>query len=142
MNLSSKARYGVMAMVELARRGGTVTLAELAVSQEIPLPYLEQIFARLRQAGLVVSVRGPGGGYALAQTAQALHLYAIIQAVEEPLKMTRCENTTHQGCMTSKAQCLTHEVWNGLEKHIENYFSAISLESVLQGRAKALKTPA
>ena len=131
MILGTKARYAVMAMVELAgrERGVPVTLAELAESQEITLPYLEQIFSKLRQGGLVESVRGPGGGYLLAREAEKITVAEIVGAVEESIKMTRCD-THEMGCLTKKTRCLTHHLWEGLERHIEGYLSGVSLADV------------
>ena len=128
MILGTKARYAVMAMVELAGRapGVPVSLAELATSQEITLPYLEQIFSKLKARGLVASVRGPGGGYVLAQEGSAITIAHIVCAVDESLKMTRCE-THESGCLNKKTRCITHHLWEGLEKQIYNYLSGITL---------------
>ena len=132
MNLGTKARYAVMAMVELASRpkSGPVTLAELAQSQEMTVPYLEQIFSRLRQHGLVNSVRGPGGGYVLAKAAGDIRISEIIGAVEETMKMTRCDKHETSGCMAENARCATHDLWEGLEKHIHEYLSTVTLADV------------
>lgn len=138
MILGTKARYAVMAMVELAGRpsGKPVSLAELANSQEMTVPYLEQIFAKLRQCGLVKSVRGPGGGYALTRSAEDICISDIIEAVNEPLKMTRCN--AHEkpgGCMSGRAKCLTHDLWEGLEQQIYDYLHSISLADVRSRKA-------
>src|SRR5262249_1997615 len=133
MNLGTKARYAVMAMVDLAMQPAEkpVKLAEIAARQEIPLAYLEQIFARLKQRGLVKSVKGPGGGYRLAHVGAELPISDIVVAADEPMKMTRCEAHTKGGCMVAgKARCLTHDLWDGLSEQIFNYFHAISLEDV------------
>lgn len=138
MILGTKARYAVMAMVELAGRetGKPVSLAELAQSQEITVPYLEQIFSKLKHRGLVKSVRGPGGGYTLARTADAIAISDIVQAVEESIKMTRCDN--HSGsCMATKTRCMTHHLWEGLEQQIYHYLHAISLSDVRSRKVKA-----
>ncbi|MDX2073247.1 MAG: Rrf2 family transcriptional regulator [Alphaproteobacteria bacterium] len=131
MILGTKARYAVMAMVELAGRpaGVPVVLADLAESQEITLPYLEQIFARLKNSGLVNSVRGPGGGYVLAQPAEKTYIADIVEAADESLKMTRCDAHT-SGCMSTKTRCMTHHLWEGLEIQINRYLSSISLADV------------
>ena len=132
MILGTKARYAVMAMVELAGREAAkpVTLAELSEAQEITIAYLEQIFAKLKKNGLVSSVRGPGGGYALAKPAAEILISDIIGAVDESLKMTRCSAHKDGGCMATKAQCLTHDLWDGLEKQIFGYLHSISLADV------------
>ena len=132
MILGTKARYAVMAMVELAGRSSEqpVPLAELAESQDITIPYLEQIFSRLKQQGLVKSTRGPGGGYMLQHAAENIRISDIIDAVNESLKMTRCESQGEHGCMTNKARCLTHDLWEGLEGRIYDYLHSISLADV------------
>lgn len=132
MLLGTKGRYAVMAMVELAARDSEkpVTLADIAGVQEIPLAYLEQIFCKLKNHGLVKAVRGPGGGYRLAKMRGEMTVADIIQAVDEPLKMTRCEKHSMKGCMAANARCLTHDLWEGLGDHIHGYLSAISLEDV------------
>lgn len=136
MILGTKARYAVMAMVELAQRppGVPVTLAELAQAQEITVPYLEQIFSKLKKHGLVRSVRGPGGGYALAKPAADIPISDVIQAVDESLEMTRCKNDSHKGCMSTRARCLTHNLWHGLEQQIYTYLNGVTLADVIKGR--------
>lgn len=131
MILGTKARYAVMAMVELAGReeGVPVALSELAASQEIALPYLEQIFMRLKNAGLVQAVRGPGGGYMLAHAARDIRIADIVDAADESTKITRCE-THESGCMSSKARCMTHHLWEGLELQIHTYLAGITLADV------------
>lgn len=140
MRLSTKGRYAVMAMADLARNGAggeAVALAAIAGRQEISLAYLEQLFARLRRAGLVKSVRGPGGGYRLAQTAAQTAISEIIRAVDEPLHATRCESTRgHVGCMASGEQCLTHGLWDALGHVIEDYLASVSLEDVTERRVR------
>jgi len=138
MILGTKARYAVMAMVELAGRapGVPVALADLAESQEITLPYLEQIFSKLKNGGLVQSARGPGGGYMLARLASDITIAEIVEAADESLKVTRCE-THESGCMSKKTRCMTHHLWEGLENHIHGYLSGISLDDVRQKRISA-----
>lgn len=140
MILGTKARYAVMAMVDLAGRpqDKPVSLAELADSQEITVPYLEQLFAKLRQCGLVQSVRGPGGGYMLGKPAENIFISDIIEAVNETMQMTRCNKHEIGGCMSSKARCLTHDLWEGLEKNIHNYLHGISLADVRSKKMPAL----
>lgn len=135
MLLGTKTRYAVMAMVELAGRDANkpVTLAELAQTQEITLPYLEQIFSKLKQCGLVKSVRGPGGGYVLARHAGDIRIFDIVQAVDESVKMTRCDKHLKNapgGCMSTGSRCLTHDLWEGLEHRIYTYLHSISLADV------------
>lgn len=133
MMLSTKGRYAVMAMVDLATQptDKPVTLASIAERQEIPLPYLEQIFAKLKRAAIVASSRGPGGGYKLAKDASRTSIAAIILASEEDITMTRCGASETPGCMQSnKARCLTHDLWEGLEYQIEHYLGSLSLADV------------
>ena len=135
MHLSTKGRYAVMAMVDLARRGeaeGSVCLAEIAARQEISLAYLEQIFARLRRKGLVTSAWGPGGGYRLAKGPAETSIGAIVSAVDEPLQVTRCK--TAAGCLTRGERCVTHDLWDALGRQIERFLAGVSLEDVAQGR--------
>ena len=142
MMLGAKARYAVMAMVDLANNAKEkpVKLAEIAMRQEMPLPYLEQIFAKLRQHELIKSVKGPGGGYMLARTPEKMLISDIIVAAEEEMKMTRCSGAeAHMGCTSSKEQCLTHNLWEGLSNHIYDYFNAISLEDVCKKRVQKEK---
>lgn len=138
MILSTKGRYAVMAMVDLASQpaGRPVGLAAIAERQEIPLAYLEQIFARLKRSGLVTSVRGPGGGYQLARAAEHMNVAEIMLASDEPLKMTRCDSHAKKGCMTSKSRCLTHDLWEGLSDQIQHYLENISLADVGNRKVK------
>ncbi|MBY0408376.1 MAG: Rrf2 family transcriptional regulator [Rickettsiales bacterium] len=132
MILGTKSRYAVMAMVELAGRPAEtpVRLSELAEAQEITVPYLEQIFSKLKQAKLVKSVRGPGGGYVLAKPAGQTRVGEIVDAVEENIKMTRCEKHVAGGCTSKGTRCLTHDLWDGLESHISSYLHAVSLADI------------
>jgi Rrf2 family iron-sulfur cluster assembly transcriptional regulator len=137
MRLSTKGRYAVMAMADLARRQTepcrAVALAEIALRQEISLSYLEQLFARLRRKGLVQSARGPGGGYRLTRTAEETSIADIVLAVDEPLRATRCAEQG-KGCMLKGERCLTHDLWEDLGHRIEDYLASVSLADVLTGR--------
>ncbi|MBC6983254.1 Rrf2 family transcriptional regulator [Caulobacter sp. 17J80-11] len=135
MRLSTKGRYAVMAMADLARNGRDrpVSLAEIAERQEISLSYLEQLFARLRRGGLVKSVRGPGGGYRLAKGADQTWVAEIVLAVDEPIRATRCSHQS-KGCMIGGERCLTHNLWEGLGREIHRYLSSVSLEDVVENR--------
>lgn len=136
MRLSTKGRYAVMAMVDLAKHGDgdPVALSEIAVRQEISLSYLEQLFAKLRRAGLVSSVRGPGGGYVLSRTAEETRLADIILAVDEPIRATRCVPGSPVGCTGDKVRCITHDLWEELGNLIHLFFSSISLADVVDRR--------
>lgn len=135
MMLSTKGRYAVMAMVDLAsqKQSKPVTLAAIAERQEIPLAYLEQIFSRLKRRGIVGSVRGPGGGYKLGKPASALTVADIVLASEEAIKMTRCGGET-KVCMSTKTRCLTHDLWEGLGEQIHHYLSNLTLADVCERR--------
>lgn len=140
MRLSTKGRYAVMAMADLARREcdatRAVALAEIAGRQQISLSYLEQLFARLRRKGLVMSARGPGGGYRLAKTAETTSIADIVHAVDEPLRATRCISQG-KGCMLKGERCLTHDLWEDLGHRIEDYLASVSLADVVTGRLGA-----
>lgn len=137
MRLSTKGRYAVMAMADLAKSGSdrAVSLAEIAARQEISLSYLEQLFARLRKGGLVKSVRGPGGGYRLAKAAGETVVAEIVLAVDEPIRATRCAaHGTPRGCMTGGTRCITHDLWEDLGAEIHRYLSGVSLADVIEKR--------
>ena len=144
MRLSTKGRYAVMAMADLARHGRdrAVCLAEIAARQEISPAYLEQLFARLRRAGLVVGARGPGGGYRLAHAAGATSIVAIVTAADEPIEAVRCDGPAGHGCMTKGERCLTHDLWDALGQRIESYLASVSLEDVVEGRLAPERAPA
>ena len=137
MRLSTKARYSVMAMAELARMQVAtqepVSLAVLSERQNLPLAYLEQIFLKLRKKGLVKSIRGFKGGYSLAKTAANIPIFEIIGAVDTPLKATRCPHNSEQGCQAKGARCLTHDLWEGLSNVVQTFLKKVSLEDVFLG---------
>lgn len=136
MRLSTKGRYAVMAMVDLASFGGQkpVSLADIADRQEISLSYLEQLFGKLRKGGLVRSVRGPGGGYLLARSGADTRVSDIVMAVDEPLKATRCKAGSPAGCHSDKSRCLTHDLWEELGNQIYLYLSSVSIEDIVERR--------
>lgn len=136
MKLSTKGRYAVMALVDLAANsdGTPVTLADIAERQEISLSYLEQLFAKLRRAGIVTSVRGPGGGYLLANPAERTRIADIILAVDEPIRATRCTPGQPFGCRGNKSRCMTHDLWEELGQQIYLYLSSVSVADVVAGR--------
>ena len=137
MKLSTKGRYAVMAMVDLARHGdgGPVALADIAERQDISLSYLEQLFAKLRRGGLVKSVRGPGGGYLLTHDRDETRIADIILAVDEPIRATRCTPGAPTGCSGNKTRCLTHDLWEELGNQIHLYLSSVTLADVVAQRA-------
>jgi Rrf2 family iron-sulfur cluster assembly transcriptional regulator len=135
MQLSTKGRYAVMAMTELAGQQAdrAVSLAAIAERQQISRPYLEQLFARLRRQGLVRSVRGPGGGYRLARPASELSVADVVTAVDEELRATRCTGEG-PGCMPGGARCLTHDLWVETGRQLHAYLSGVTLADVVAGR--------
>ena len=143
MQLSTKGRYAVMAMTDLAGQGTdrAVSLAAIAARQQISRPYLEQLFARLRRGGLVSAVRGPGGGYRLARPANELSIAEVVKAVDEPLRATRCPGGDERGCMKDGARCLTHDLWEETGRRIQAYLAGVSLADVSAGRIGAGDQP-
>ncbi|MDX9859885.1 MAG: Rrf2 family transcriptional regulator [Rhodospirillales bacterium] len=136
MRLSTKGRYAVMAMVDLATHsdGKPVALADIADRQEISLSYLEQLFGKLRKGGLVKSVRGPGGGYLLAREAGETRVSDIIMAVDELIKATRCTPGSPSGCHLNKSRCMTHDLWEELGNQIYLYLSSVSVADIVERR--------
>ncbi len=136
MKLSTKGRYAVMAMADLATNysGRPVSLAAIAERQEISLSYLEQLFSKLRRGEVVKSVRGPGGGYLLSRPASEIRVSDIILAVDEPIRATRCQPGSPIGCRSNKSRCLTHDLWEELGNQIYLYLSLVSLEDVCTRR--------
>lgn len=130
MRLTTKGRYAVTAMLDLALNAqqGPVSLAEISNRQEISLSYLEQLFARLRRKELVSSVRGPGGGYQLARTAEDICVAAVIDAVDESVDATRCGG---KGNCQQGSKCLTHNLWCDLSEQIHGFLSGISLAELV-----------
>lgn len=136
MRLSTKGRYAVMAMVDLAKHstGAPIALAEIAERQEISLSYLEQLFAKLRVGCLVRSVRGPGGGYLLAHRADETRISDIILAVDEPIRAVRCAPGAPIGCRSNQTRCLTHDLWEELGNQIHLFLSSVTLADVVECR--------
>lgn len=130
MKLTTKGRYAVTAMLDLALHNdkGPVTLADIADRQGISLSYLEQLFSRLRKRELVTSVRGPGGGYSLAGTAADVHIAQVITAVDENVDATRCGGA---GNCHNNERCLTHDLWHDLSDRIYGYLSDITLQDLV-----------
>ncbi|MCH2393793.1 MULTISPECIES: Rrf2 family transcriptional regulator [Oceanibaculum] len=144
MKLSTKGRYAVMAMVDLAAtsEGQPVALADIAERQEISLSYLEQLFAKLRRGGLVRSVRGPGGGYLLARPAGETRVSDVILAVDEPIRATRCAPGSPAGCKGNKSRCATHDLWEELGNQIHLYLGSVSLQDVVTRQVRPAIFPA
>lgn len=133
MRLTTKGRYAVTAMLDLALHAdkGPVALADISERQGISLSYLEQLFAKLRRNELVSSIRGPGGGYRLSRSAEGIHVAQVIDAVNESVDATRCHGKT--GCQQGDT-CLTHHLWCDLSKQIHTFLSGISLADLVAQR--------
>ena len=142
MKLSTKGRYAVMAMADIAAQDSGTLVPLLAISerQDISLSYLEQLFNRLRKAGLVASVRGARGGYKLARDAGSILISQIMDAVAEPVSATRCDNSSDQGCRGNE-RCITHDLWSELDQHINGFLSSISLADVIASSPCGSKAP-
>ena len=130
MKLTTKGRYAVTAMLDLALHGqqGPVSLAEISGRQEISLSYLEQLFSKLRKNGLVISTRGPGGGYSVARDLSDVAVSEIICAVNESVDATQCGG--RENCH-SHGRCLTHDLWEGLSAQIEEFLGSVSLQDMI-----------
>jgi Rrf2 family iron-sulfur cluster assembly transcriptional regulator len=137
MRLTTKGRFAVTAMMDLALRNGNgpVTLADISERQQISLSYLEQLFGRLRRHGLVSSTRGPGGGYRLAKALPQITVADIILAVDEPIDATGCHGM--QNCKDDEQKCLTHDLWVNLNKVIFDYLHSVSLADLARGDGSA-----
>lgn len=131
MRLTTKGRFAVTAMIDVTIQGGEgpVTLAGVAERQKISLSYLEQLFGKLRRAGLVASVRGPGGGYRLARKAEDVSVADVIVAVDEPLDATQCGGL---GNCRDEQQCMTHDLWANLNSHILAYLKSVTLADLVR----------
>lgn len=142
MELNTRGRYAVMAMADLARhqREGAVPLSSIAERQQISTAYLEQIFLRLRRAGLVESARGRTGGYRLGRSACEISVAEIMTAVEEETRMTRCMGDDDVGCV-GEGKCIAHNLWHALGDHIRAFLSNVSLREVLDGVPESKAAP-
>jgi len=136
MRLTTKGRFAVTAMIDLALRehNGPVTLAGISQRQKISLSYLEQLFGKLRRHGLVNSVRGPGGGYHLARAADAMSVADIIVAVDEPIDATKCGGK--ESCQDDGQRCMTHELWANLNAQVFAYLRSVTLSQLVAQQQK------
>ncbi len=139
MKMSTKGRYAVMALIDIGGQDSDrpVSLAEIAERQDISQEYLEQLFGKLRRAGLVTSSRGPGGGYVLARPPADIQVSEIVLAVDEELRVTRCEGDAVQGCVKGQ-QCVAHDLWSSLGRQMMYFLESVSLEDVVEKRNLAL----
>jgi len=133
MMLTTKGRYAVMAVVDIAAQDSDspIGLSDIAKRQDVKIAYLEQIVSKLRVKGILKSVRGPGGGYKLNKKCVEITIAEVINAIEEPIKMTRCG--TKNGCRDNNVKCSTHELWQGLGDNIYNYLNSITIRDVCDG---------
>jgi len=138
MRLTTKGRFAVTAMIDLALRqhGGPVTLAGISERRRISLSYLEQLFGKLRRRKLVSSVRGPGGGYRLAKELAAISVADIIHAVDEALDATQCGGK--RDCSEDQRVCMTHDLWTNLNKKMFAYLDSVSLADLVAQQQRAL----
>ena len=133
MKLTSKGRYAVMAMADLAKINAKepTSLAEISLRQGISIAYLEQLFLKLRKNNLVQSVRGPSGGYLLSKNPEEIKLLSIIRAVDEKVKTVKCKKESKKGCNGKSIKCITHNLWDDLEDHINKFFESNTLNDIL-----------
>ena len=133
MKLTSKGRYAVMAMADLANNNANqpTSLAEISLRQGISLSFLEQIFLKLKRNNLVKSSRGPFGGYFLTKSPEEIKLLSIIKAVDEKVKTVGCKKDSKKGCNGKSIKCITHNLWDDLESHINNFFEKNTLRDIV-----------
>lgn len=144
MKLSTKGRYAVTALADMALNsddgagkdagGRLTTLAQISERQNISLPYLEQLFARLRRAELVDSTRGPGGGYRLSRPADEIRISEVMTAVDETLRATKCQDEIGEGCGGGRAACLTHDLWEQLSAQVYLFLHNVTLADVVSNK--------
>ena len=134
MKLTTKGRYAVMAMADLAlfKDNGPTSLTDISLRQNISLPYLEQIFIKLKNKNLVKSTRGAKGGYVLDKSAHDIKISNIIFAVDEEVKMLNCKKESKKGCNNKSTKCITHNLWDQLDQHINNFFEKVKLQDLIK----------
>ena len=139
MKLTSKGRYAVMAMADLAKNNvkEPTSLTEISLRQGISLSFLEQLFLRLKNNNLVRSARGPQGGYVLSKSPEEIKLSSIIHAVDEKIKTVKCKKNSKKGCNGKSIKCITHNLWDDLEHHINNFFEQNTLRDILYRETKS-----
>ena len=134
MKLTTKGRYAVMAMADLAayQNGKPVSLVDISLRQNISLSYLEQLFSKLKNEKLVKSVRGASGGYVLEKNPKDIKISNIIFAVDEQVKTLNCKRESKRSCNGKATKCITHNLWDDLEQHINKFFDNVSLNDLLK----------
>ena len=133
MKLTSKGRYAVMALVDLARFDNInpVSLRDISLRQGISLDYLEQIFSKLKKYNIVKSIRGTNGGYILNKKPEEIKLANILSAVDEEVKTVQCKKESKKGCNSKTTKCITHNLWDELEVHINHFFEQKNLKDLI-----------
>ena len=134
MKLTTKGRYAVMAMADLAlfKDQGPISLKDISLRQNISLAYLEQIFIKLKHNNLVKSVRGAKGGYVLEHSPDTIKISKIISAVDEEIKTLNCKKDSKKGCNNKSSKCITHNLWDQLDQHINNFFEKVKLQDLVK----------
>ena len=134
MKLTTKGRYAVMAMADLAlfKDKGPISLTEISLRQNISLAYLEQIFLKLKNKNLVRSVRGAKGGYVLQNSPDEVKISNIISAVDEEVRTLNCKKESKKGCNNKSTKCITHNLWDQLDQHINNFFEKVKLQDLVR----------
>ena len=134
MKLTTKGRYAVMAMADLAlfNDKGPISLTDISIRQNISLAYLEQIFIKLKQVNLVKSVRGAKGGYILDTSPEEIKISNIISAVDEEIKTLNCKKESKKGCNNKSSKCITHNLWDQLDQHINSFFEKVKLQDLVK----------
>ena len=134
MKLTTRGRYAVMAMADLAlfKDKGPTSLTDISLRQNISLPYLEQIFIKLKNKNLVRSIRGSKGGYVLISSPEEVKISNIISAVDEEVKMLNCKKDSKKGCNNKSTKCITHNLWDQLDQHINSFFEKVKLQDLVK----------
>ena len=134
MKLTTRGRYAVMAMADLAlfKDNGPISLTDISLRQNISLAYLEQIFIKLKNKNLVRSIRGAKGGYVLEISPEDIKILNIIEAVDEEVKMLNCKKESRKGCNNKSSKCITHNLWDQLDQHINNFFEKVRLQDLVK----------
>ena len=138
MKLNTRSRYAVMALADMASfdRQNPISLRDISLRQNISLVYLEQIFSKLKKNNLVQSSRGPSGGYFLTKQPEEIKLSSIINAVDEKVKTVGCKKESKKGCTGKSVKCITHNLWDDLEKHINSFFEKNTLKDIIFKESK------
>jgi Rrf2 family transcriptional regulator, iron-sulfur cluster assembly transcription factor len=139
MKLTSKGRYAVMALADLAKFNSTnpVSLRDISLRQGISLDYLEQIFSKLKKDNIVKSIRGTNGGYILNKNPEEIKLANILNAVNEEVKTVQCKKDSKKGCNGKSSKCITHNLWDELEIHINNFFEQKNLKDLINNTSES-----